>query len=585
VRATGRRSIYQFDLHWCSIFLKHAIEGTLIRRLSGHFSIPLLCEDILTMKRSPARKNRSSTATLFHSLTIAVILGSCSLASSAATAVARPALTPSEAKASRAFEQARKAGPLTLRAFLFDMPKGADLHSHLSGAVYAESWIRAAGEDGLCVNESKLSFEKAPANTMTQGTQPDCGEGNTAASRVAANQGLYDALVDAFSMRSFVPTTGTSGHDHFFDTFGHFSGTSHVHFGEWLDEVATRAALQNEQYLELMETPDFSHTLAIAKELGWNPDLPKLRTDLLTKGLHNDVAGARDSIEEALARRNELEKCGTPNASPACQVEIRFLYQVLRGFPPERVFAQTVLAFETVSAFPEFVGLNFVMPEDGFLSMKDYRLQMQMLDYLHSVYPKVHIALHAGELAPGLVPPDGLTFHIRSAVEQGHAERIGHGVDLIYEEHPYELLKQMAEKHTLVEVNLTSNDVILGIEGANHPLQLYRKYGVPVTLSTDDEGVSRIDLTHEYERAAMTYPLSYSDLKTMVQASLEHSFLPGKSLWNQPDDFTRAVQPCAGQALGAFAATGACSSFLQANEKAKQQWELERRFRAFETKQ
>jgi len=210
---------------------------------------------------------------------------------------------------------------------------------------------------------------------------------------------------------------------------------------------------------------------------------------------------------------------------------------------------------------------------------------MQMLDYLHSVYPQVHIALHAGELAPGLVPPDGLTFHIRSAVDQGHAERIGHGVDLIYEERPYDLLKQMAAQHVLVEVNLTSNDVILGIKGAEHPLLLYRKYGVPVTLSTDDEGVSRIDLTHEYVRAAMTYPLTYSDLKTMVRASLEHSFLPGKSLWNQPDDYARAAQPCAGQPLGTFSPTGACAGFLQSNERAKQQWELERRFRAFEAKQ
>jgi hypothetical protein len=56
---------------------------------------------------------------------------------------------------------------------------------------------------------------------------------------------------------------------------------------------------------------------------------------------------------------------------------------------------------------PSWVGINFVMPEDGFISMRDYTLQMKMLDYLHSVYPKVHISLHAGELAPGLVPPEG----------------------------------------------------------------------------------------------------------------------------------------------------------------------------------
>ena len=59
---------------------------------------------------------------------------------------------------------------------------------------------------------------------------------------------------------------------------------------------------------------------------------------------------------------------------------------------------------------PGFVGINFVQPEDGFVSMRDYTLQMKMLDYLHSVYPQVHISLHAGELAPGLVPPEGLAL-------------------------------------------------------------------------------------------------------------------------------------------------------------------------------
>ena len=61
------------------------------------------------------------------------------------------------------------------------------------------------------------------------------------------------------------------------------------------------------------------------------------------------------------------------------------------------------------------------------MAMSEYHRQMLMLDYLHSVYPKVHISLHAGELAPGLVPPDGLSFHIREAVHLGHAELIGQG--------------------------------------------------------------------------------------------------------------------------------------------------------------
>jgi adenosine deaminase len=208
---------------------------------------------------------------------------------------------------------------------------------------------------------------------------------------------------------------------------------------------------------------------------------------------------------------------------------------------------------------------------------------MHMMDYLHSVYPRVHITLHAGELAPGIVPPEGTAFHIREAVGLGHAERIGHGVDVMHETDPHALLREMANRHVMVEVNLTSNDVILGIVPPFHPLPLYREAHVPVALSTDDEGVSRIDLTHEYVRAALEYHLGYLDLKNMARTSIEHSFLPGESLWEKPDVFTRTKAACAGQKLGSESPTATCTAFLKANQKAAQQWELERRFAAFES--
>jgi len=208
---------------------------------------------------------------------------------------------------------------------------------------------------------------------------------------------------------------------------------------------------------------------------------------------------------------------------------------------------------------------------------------MRMVGYLHSVYPSVHISLHAGELAPGLVPPDGLCCHIRLALDEAHAERIGHGVDILYEDQPYDLLKELAARHVLVEINLSSNDLILGVSGKDHPFPIYRKFGVPVALSTDDEGVSRIDLTHEYVRAVETYNLSYPDLKQLVRAGLEHSFLPGSSLWSAPDVFTRSASACERDALGAGKPSAACADFLKSSEKAQQQWELERRFRAFES--
>jgi len=113
-------------------------------------------------------------------------------------------------------------------------------------------------------------------------------------------------------------------------------------------------------------------------------------------------------------------------------------------------------------------------------------------------------------------------------------------------------------------------------------LPIYRKYHVPVALSTDDEGVSRIDMTHEFVRAAETYALNYADLKQMVRTSLEHNFLPGVSLWREPDNFTRPAPACAQETSGAAKPSATCTAFLKFSEKAQQQWELERRFREFE---
>jgi adenosine deaminase len=491
------------------------------------------------------------------------------------------AQTLPEARAARAYESAVKAGPLALRAFLDQFPKGADLHIHLSGAVYAETFIKDAGEDGLCIDAKELAFAQPPC------TAPLVPAKDLNGALTSAQQDLYDRLVDSFSMRSYVPTPDFSGHDQFFSTFNRFRGLSNKHVGEWVDEVVSRAAAQNQQYLELMQTPPFSHAAEIAHENPWNMDFAAYRKTLLALAIKDEVFAGREHVRAAETLRREIEHCGTPQAAPSCSVTVRYLYQVLRGYPPEQVFAQTLLGFETVQAAMDahdntFVGINFVMPEDGFISMRDYTLQMKMLDYLHSVYPRVHISLHAGELAPGLVPPEGLRFHIRQAVELGHAERIGHGVDVMYEDKAQALLREMAQKHVMVEINLSSNEGILGIKGEQHPFPLYRAAHVPVALSTDDEGVSRIEITHEYTRAALDYHLSYADLKQLARTGLEHSFLPGASLWAVPDRFTAAAEPCRGQGLGSDHLSTGCKALLDGSEKAAAQWEQERRFRAFE---
>lgn len=516
-----------------------------------------------------------------------------SLAPALVAQAARPAAhaASAETRAARAYEAAVHEGPLAVRAFLDQFPKGADLHVHLAGAVYAETFIRDAGEDGLCVDPIALKFVP-PAHIASPCAAPLVPASRLSGNITPAYQDLYDKLIDAFSMRAFEPTPGWSGHDQFFATFARFEGLNPRHVDEWVNKVATRAADQNQQYLELMDTPPFSHAVAISKQIGWpansgSVDFAQMRQALIDRGIREEVSIDMDRERNAEARRRELEHCGTMQATPACHVEIRYIYQILRGFPPAQVFAQTLLGFETVQksiteGVPGFVGINFVMPEDGFISMRDYTLQMRMIGYLHSVYPAVHITLHAGELAPGMVPPEGLRFHIRQAVEIAHAERIGHGVDIFYEDNAEQLLKEMAAKHIMVEINLSSNEGILGIKGMEHPFPYYLAAHVPVALSTDDEGVSRIDLTHEYTRAALDYHLTYADLKKLARTGMEHDFLPGPSLWAEPDNFTAPVRACRGQILGDENPAAACKAFLASSQKAAAQWELERRFHAFE---
>ncbi len=540
---------------------------------------------VLNMPKRESRTSQLRAGGEIWPIPIAIVL----LLSASALAQKNPGLVrnvplSSERRTEASLNTVRN-NPLALRNFLVGMPKGADLHNHLSGAVYAESFIRAAAEDNLCVTLASDSFAKPQSVTDSSPPQPVCGDGKVPAAQVFRDQHLYDALVDAFSMRAFVPSAGVTGHDHFFDTFAKFGGTGVRHIGEWLDEVATRAAAQNEQYLELMGTPTAARLYAVVQQVQWNDDFKQMRDDLLAHGLRDDVATARQYWDDAEATRKQRERCGSSDELPACKVLARYIYQVSRGNPKLLVFAQALLGFEVASADPRVVGINFVQAEDGYTSMTDYALQMRMVGFLHSVYPKVHITLHAGELAFGLVPPEALCCHIRLAVQEAHAERIGHGVDVMFEARPHELLKEMAAKHVMVEVNLTSNDVILGIAGKDHPFPVYRQFHVPVALSTDDEGVSRIDLTHEYVRAVQTYDLSYADLKRMVRAGLEHSFLPGKSLWPEPDVFTRVSSACSHDALGAEKPSSSCATFLKSSEKAQQQWELERRFRVWEGEQ
>ena len=429
------------------------------------------------------------------------------------------------------FEEIKRSPP-KLRAFLRAMPKGADLHSHLGGAIYAESYLRWAEEDELCVDVSRLVLVTCDTEALLL-----CGEGQPPPplchraedlARIAhatKDRTFRGRLIDALSTRNY-DLYERSGHDQFFTTFGAMGPAGQGRGAEILAEAMRRAAGQNILYLELMASPGMGAAAGLVANMEWSDDLDAMRAALPDAELDAIAAGASAYLADMEAKARGLMGCEGQSPEPACAMTVRFLAQAIRTRPAPQVFAQMVFGFRLAAADPRVVGVNLVAPEDDPISLTDYSRHMRAVAFAAGEGPDAGIALHAGELALGLVPPEELTFHIWEAVEIAGANRIGHGTDVMHEDDPYALLARMREGNVAVEIILTSSDVILGVTGDDHPLPIYLEHGVPVVIATDDEGVSRTDLTHEYQRAVTTYDLDYATVKSLSRASLEHSFLP-----------------------------------------------------------
>ena len=472
-------------------------------------------------------------------------------------------------KAASALDWAGKNGQL--RQVLEAMPKGGDLHNHLTGAVYAESFIEWAAEDGICADM------KVPALRFKTGES--CADsGWITAAEAQADDNKRSALINALSTRSYVPTLNWSGHNDFFETFSNMA-TSPTRFGDSLADVALRAGRQNILYLELLETLVLPELFPLVGGVTLTGDVAADYKTLMDgkfgKAMPSLVASIKKTIASGLAKKDTILGCNKDPQAEGCDVEIRLLHQVIRSFEPANVFAQIILGWHAMADEEMLVGLNLVAPEDGHVALRDYSFHMKMIDYLYKNVSEQNVTLHAGELTLGLVRPKQLRFHMWEALELGHAKRLGHAIDVIYEKDSAKLIEKLVKDDIMIEINLTSNDVILGVSGPEHPLVLYRDMDVPYAISTDDEGVSRIDLTHEYMRLHRDFNVPYFELRHSSRNSLTYSFLPGASIWTSED--------CKKAILAGASDSVECTAFLAGSEKAQIQWKLEKRLREFES--
>ena len=418
---------------------------------------------------------------------------------------------------------------LTLFANL--LPKGGDLHHHYSGAVYAETYLDGVGAQNYCIyraTDAGLKAEKFRIVTRPQELSEPARALCIGADAVRADNAFYRDLLKRWSDKDY----GNHFHEQlppdqqFFDTFGYFGPVSAYDYRGGLQALKARAQAENLGYIETMlrsgpttDKPELDALLATLAppspaaqvEEVFGKALELLANDAETRGKVDDYL---KSLEDAAAGLDD----GT--------FKLRFQAYVSRNSPPARVFSSLYTSFAAHRRSPLVVGINIVGPENGPVAMRDYSLHMKMFAFFKKRFPDARLALHAGELALGMVPPEGLRSHIREAVVVAGAHRIGHGVDIAHEADAPELLALMKQRQVAVEVNLTSNAFILGVKDEAHPLRLYARYGVPFVISTDDAGVSRNNLSGEYLLYVSRYKPSYDELKRVVYNSIRYSFLP-----------------------------------------------------------
>ena len=422
------------------------------------------------------------------------------------------------------------AGPTPMLAeltmFFTQMPKGGDLHHHYSGAIYAEQYLDWMELQGYCVNKNTYRIETNKAVIDAERALAPAARTCLSAREVLADDFTYREMLQRWSSKDFANHGAIQPPPdrQFFETFGYFGPVSNSNFNEGLRELKKRAIGENLSYIETMfklapsvKNAEFDKSVAQA---GADDAALSAQFGAMSAALEHD-APFKLSVDDYVAKI-KAASVGIDDA----QFTMRYQAYVLRLLAPSQVFSAMLAGFKAATQSELIVGVNIVGPENQSVPMHDYTLHMKMFRFLKTQYPGVKVALHAGELALGMVPPEGLKFHIAEAIEIAGANRIGHGMDLAHETRALAIMRTMREKDIPVEINLSSNDFILGISGAAHPVTLYRKYGVPMLISTDDAGVSRNTLANEYVLFASRYRPDYAEIKKLSYNGIRYSFLP-----------------------------------------------------------
>jgi adenosine deaminase CECR1 len=393
----------------------------------------------------------------------------------------------------------RSASDEDLYRFLYAMPKGGDLHNHLSGSILSNWFYDLA-----------LAQEKRGYRYYTRVRSNNCRPygGNAFVESpyllmfVNIQQSSYERL-DGCERGEYLPLEALDdrqkaawldslridkayeGRDEFFQT--HWQRMGDLYQNPYL---AADALVLN---MQAFAQEGLVYLESMIGVLGFiAADGTSLSPDVV-----GDIYRQRLLDEDALATG----------------VSVRLQVTILRFHPQAEDHLRFLYAFVSRNA-DLFVAVNMVGREDN---LKGYPLRfLPTLRELRQRYHSVGLSIHAGEV-------DEPNSHVRDTLLLG-ADRIGHGVNLITDP---DTLRLMRHGPYLVEINLVSN-LLLGYvsDFSQHPFPEYLRTGIPVALSTDDRGMWDSNLTDEFFVAVKEYNLNWAEIVQLSRNSLSYSFAP-----------------------------------------------------------
>jgi hypothetical protein len=430
---------------------------------------------------------------------------------------------------------------------LYQLPKGADLHSHASGAEYIEHALKFSLENGYNYNVDEMVIFDPNGYVELPVPVEDTGRCNYSYREVSCAISIEDLINKQSELNLYLNTVSNRGSgledrlpiDHFFNVFKHIKVPNRT--VEHIANTVYRNYDQQVRYLELMTAVVDREIIRKVYNL-----LPKEKFlaqsyeesyYLISDFLNGEYFSSH--IKKSMDKKErDLNDILLSNYSISISGEypdsvVRYIPQLFRTQDPYYTFLDAAINIKASEIDERIVAVNLVHRESAITSQMYFNTQMEILNFFWNKLGKPNISLHAGELTLQESPVEAMRDRISQSILTGKASRIGHGVSIGWERNLSEVLTYMRKNDVAIEICLSSNESVLGLKAKDHPLLLYLKSDVPITLATDDEGVFRSNLTMEYAKAFQEHGLSYSQLKEIARNGLKYSFLDGEGIYTQ----------------------------------------------------